>query len=79
VAATLARGPRARGVIIALLTAGGAGYPLGYLLWAWLIPHRGIEEGKTIAEWLVWIPFGGATIVALWWLAGLVALRLVRR
>ncbi len=79
VATTLARGPRARGVIIALLTAGGAGYPLGYLLWAWLIPYRGIEEGKTIAEWLVWIPFGGATIVALWWLAGLVALRLVRR
>jgi hypothetical protein len=58
---------------------GGAGYPLGYLLWSWLIPYHGIERGKAIAEWLIWIPFGGATIVALWWLAGLVVLRLVRR
>jgi hypothetical protein len=79
VAATLARGPRVRGAIIALLTAGGAGYPLGYLLWSSLIPFAGIERGKTVAEWCAWIPFGGATIVALWWLAGLVALRLVRR
>ena len=79
VAATLARGPRSRGVIIALLTAGGAGYPLGYLLWSWLIPFYGLERGKTIAEWCVWIPFGGATIVALWWLAGLVAWRMTQR
>ena len=33
-------------------------------------PHYGLERSKTIAEWLVWIPFGGATIVAVWWLAG---------
>jgi hypothetical protein len=79
VAATLARARRSREAIIALLTVGGAGYPLGYLLWSWLIPYHGIERGKAIAEWLIWIPFGGATIVALWWLAGLVVLRLVRR
>jgi len=79
VAATLARGRRVRGVMIVLLTAGGAGYPLGYLLWSWLIPHHGIERGKSIAEWFVWMPFGGAMIVALWWLAGLVVLRLARR
>ena len=79
VAATLARGRRVRGVMIALLTAGGAGYPLGYLLWSWLIPYHGIERGKSIAEWFVWMPFGGATLVALWWLAGLVVLRLARR
>ena len=76
VAATLASSPASRRPIIALLTVGGAGYPLGYLLWSGLIPYYGLERGKTIAEWLVWIPFGGATIVALWWLAGLVALRL---
>jgi hypothetical protein len=79
VAATLARSTPARRAIIALLTAGGAGYPLGYVLWAGLMPYVGIEKGKTIAEWLVWIPFGGATILALWWLAGLVALRVIRR
>jgi hypothetical protein len=79
VAATLVRSAPARPAIIALLTAGGAGYPLGYLVWAGLIPYVGLERGKAIAEWLVWIPFGGATIVALWWLTGVVALRCVRR
>jgi hypothetical protein len=28
---------------------------------------------------MVWIPFGGATIVAVWWLVALVGVRLVRR
>jgi hypothetical protein len=79
VAATLAGSPASRRPIIALLTVGGAGYPLGYLLWSGLIPYYGPERGKTIAEWLVWIPFGGATIVALWWLAGLVAWRMIRK
>jgi len=78
VAATLASSPAPRRSIIALLTVGGAGYPLGYLLWSGLIPYHGLERGKTIAEWVVWIPFGGATIVALWWLAGLLVLRLCR-
>lgn len=76
VAATLAPPGPARAVLIALLAVGGAGYPLGYLLWSGLIPVVGLERGKTIAEWLVWIPFGGATIIALWWLAVTVALRL---
>jgi hypothetical protein len=79
VAATLVASPSARRPLIALLTAGGAGYPVGYLLWSALIPYRGVESGKAIAEWLVWIPFGGASIVALWWLTGTVALRMVRR
>jgi hypothetical protein len=79
VAATLASSPASRRPIIALLTVGGAGYPLGYLLWSGLIPYYGLERGKTIAEWLVWIPFGGATIVALWWLAGLIAWRMTGR
>ena len=78
-AATLARGDGTRRALTALLTVGGAGYPAGYLLWSVLIPHYGIERGKALAEWLVWIPFGGATIVAMWWLTALVGLRLVRR
>jgi hypothetical protein len=79
VAATLVSSAPARPAIIALLTVGGAGYPLGYLLWAGLIPYVGLERGKAIAEWLVWIPFGGATILGLWWLSGALAFRLVRR
>ena len=79
VAATLVRAPAARTAIITLLTVGGAGYPLGYLAWSALIPYYGIETGRTAAEWLVWIPFGGAAIVALWWLTALLALRVIRR
>src|SRR5207244_11677589 len=71
VAATVARAGVARRVIIALLTTGGAGYPVGYFVWSALIPAYGLERAKTIADWLVWIPFGSATIVALWWLTGL--------
>jgi hypothetical protein len=79
IAVTLARHPAVRRTLLALLTAGGAGYPLGYLLWGGLIPLYGIERGKLVAEWLFWIPFGGATIAALLWLAALTGLRVVRR
>ena len=78
VAATVAQSAAVRRSITALLTTGGAGYPVGYLVWSALIPSYGLERAKTIAEWLVWIPFGSATIVGLWWLAGLVALRMAR-
>ena len=78
VAATLARPGAARRVIIALLTVGGAGYPVGYLVWSALIPSHGLDTAKTLAEWLVWMPFGSAAIVGLWWLAGLIALRMLR-
>jgi hypothetical protein len=78
-ATTLARGARARRVLVLLLTVGGVGYPIGYLLGSALIPSYGLERSKMVAEWLMWIPFGGATIVALVWLAGLVAVRMVRR
>ena len=78
IAATLARGENARRMLVLLLTLGGVGYPLGYLMWSALIPTVGIECGKALAEWLLWLPFGGASIVALLWLGGLVAVRMVR-
>ena len=78
-AATLARSGAARRALLVLLTVGGAGYPFGYLLWSALIPYHGVQAGKTVAEWVVWIPFGGATIVATWWLVALLGARLVRR
>src|SRR3989441_11166683 len=76
VAATLASSPAPRRSIIALLTVGGAGYPLGYLLWSGLIPYHGLERGETIAEWLVWVSFGGAPLVGPRWLPPLPAPRL---
>ena len=78
-AATLVQSAGARRAIVLLLTVGGAVYPFGYLLWSALIPYHGIQTGKAVAEWAVWIPFGGATIVAVWWLVALVGVRLVRR
>jgi hypothetical protein len=78
-AVTLVRSDGVRRAVVVLLTAGGAGYPVGYLLWGALIPYYGVEPAKTIAERVIWIPFGGATIAATWWLTVLVAMRLVRR
>jgi hypothetical protein len=78
-AATLASGATARRALVLLLTLGGVGYPLGYLLWSLLIPPFGVERGKAVAEWLLWLPFGGVTIVALVWLSALIAVRMVRR
>jgi hypothetical protein len=78
-AATMVHSGSSRRALIAMFTIGGAGYPLGYLLWSVLIPYYGIQGGKAVAEWLVWIPFGGATIVAAWWLAALLGARLLRR
>ena len=78
-AATLARGRITRRVLVLLLTLGGVGYPLGYLLWSALIPALGVERGKAVAEWVLWLPFGGLAIVALAWLSALIAVRMVRR
>jgi hypothetical protein len=78
VAASIVLSPLARRAIVLLLTVGGAGYPLGYVLWSVLIPYVGIEKGKALAEWIVWIPFGGGTIVAMWWLTALTAARIGR-
>src|SRR2546430_16363694 len=62
VAATLARTAVPRRTLIVLLTVGGVGYPLGYLIWSALIPSYGVGGGKAIAGGVLWVPFaGGAT------------------
>ena len=78
IAVTVIQHTAARRAIVTLLTVGGAGYPVGYLAWSALIPTYGVERSKTIAEWFVWVPFGTATIVALWCLAGFVAVRTIK-
>ena len=79
IAATLAEAAATRRALVVLLTLGGVGYPLGYLVWSALIPAVGTERGKALAESLLWLPFGGLSIVALVWLGALIALRMVRR
>jgi hypothetical protein len=78
VATTVVAAAGPRRILLALLTVGGAGYPLGYLAWGVLIPHYGLEAGKAWAERLLWIPFGGASLLGLWWLTAILAWRLVR-
>jgi len=78
VAATLVHAAALRRLIVALITIGGAGYPTGYLLWSALIPFYGIAPSRAVAEWVIWIPFGGAAIVAMWLLTGVLAWRLAR-
>jgi hypothetical protein len=63
--------------IVALIAIGGAVYPVGYLLWSALIPFYGIAPSRRVVEWMVWIPFGGAAIVAMWLLTGALAWKLV--
>jgi hypothetical protein len=79
VAVTVLRAAPLRQWIVALITIGGAGYPVGYLLWSALIPFHGIARSRTLVEWFVWIPFGGAAIVAMWLLTGALAWTLVAR
>lgn len=79
VVSTLVQAAGSRRALTALLAVGGFGYPFGYLVWSGLIPFYGVERGKDLAEWLVWIPFGGAVIVAMWWLTVILAVGLVRR
>lgn len=78
VASSVIRHAALRRTVVLLITAGGAGYPLGYLLWSALIPFHGIARGKAVAEWLVWIPFGGTAIIAIWLLTGALAVQCLR-
>jgi hypothetical protein len=78
-AATLVGARAIRRALVLLLTVGGIGYPLGYLLRSLLIPAYGLERSKDVAEWLFWLPFGAVTIAALLALTALLAARVVGR
>ena len=57
----------------------GALYPFGYLAAPAFIIPLGLERGKQVAEYMFWIPFGGAVILAMWILAGWLACEMWRR
>ncbi|MBI4589603.1 MAG: hypothetical protein HY725_12255 [Candidatus Rokubacteria bacterium] len=67
-----------RMALYAMLAVGGFFYPFGYLAWSLLIPRLGVERSKEVAEYVAWIPFGGAALAAVGVLAVVLALRLVR-
>jgi hypothetical protein len=51
---------------LCVLVSLGALYPPGWLVLGWLIPSWGLARLRSPVEWLVFVPFGGAAIVAIW-------------
>jgi hypothetical protein len=64
--------------LYAMLTGGAFVYPFGYLAWSVMIPGLGLDRSKDLAEYLVWIPFGGAALLATGIIAAVLTLDLVR-
>ncbi|MBI4637728.1 MAG: hypothetical protein HY727_15435 [Candidatus Rokubacteria bacterium] len=56
-------------ILQTMLAAGGFLYPFGYLAWSWLISTVGLEASKTLVEVFLWIPFGGAVLIAVGFLS----------
>src|SRR6058998_3856160 len=57
----------------------GALYPPGWLILGWLIPYWGVRALRTPVEWGLFIPFGGAAIIAIWGTLVLYLIALFRR
>ena len=53
------------GLLQAMLAVGGFLYPFGYLAWSLMIPVLGLQPSRDLAEAFLWIPFGGAALVAM--------------
>jgi len=53
------------GLLQAMLAVGGFLYPFGYLAWSLMIPVLGLQPSRDLAEVFVWVPFGGAALVAI--------------
>ena len=51
---------------LCVLVSLGALYPPGWLVLGWLIPTWGLARLRSPVEWMFFVPFGGAVIVAIW-------------
>jgi hypothetical protein len=51
---------------LCVLASLGALYPPGWLVLGWLIPTWGLGRLRGPVEWVFFVPFGGAVIVAIW-------------
>ena len=71
--------PEAAKRVSCLVLSLGALYPPGWLLLGGLIPYFGLKALRAPIEWGVFVPFGGAVIVALWATLVLYLIALVRR
>ena len=71
-------GERAKQVTCVLMSL-GALYPPGWLVLGWLIPYFGVKALRAPVEWGLFVPFGGAVIVAIWATLVLYVVTLFRR
>ena len=51
---------------LCVLVSLGALYPPWWLALGWLIPTWGLARLRTPVEWMFFVPFGGAAILAIW-------------
>ena len=51
---------------LCVLVSLGALYPPGWLALGWLIPTWGLARLRAPVEWMFFVPFGGAAILAIW-------------
>jgi hypothetical protein len=52
--------------VLCVLVSLGALYPPGWFVLGWLIPTWGLARLKSPVEWMFFVPFGGAVILAIW-------------
>ena len=52
--------------VLCVLVSLGALYPPGWLVLGWLIPTWGVARLRAPVEWVFFVPFGGAVILAIW-------------
>jgi hypothetical protein len=52
--------------VLCVLVSLGALYPPGWFVLGWLIPTWGVARLRSPVEWMFFVPFGGAVIVAIW-------------
>ena len=63
---------------LCVLVSLGALYPPGWFVLGWLIPYWGVNRLRVPVEWVFFVPFGGAAIVAIWATIVLYLVTLVR-
>jgi hypothetical protein len=51
---------------LCVLVSLGALYPPGWFVLGWLIPTWGVSRLRSPVEWIFFVPFGGAVILAIW-------------
>src|SRR5213592_2356019 len=64
---------------LCVLVSLGALYPPGWFVLGWLIPSLGVAKLRSPVEWVFFVPFGGAAILAIWETLACYVVALVRR